>query len=190
MAARAGITRSDVVATALAMLDEGSRPSDVGLGAVARRLGIRPQSLYAHVDGADGLERAIAAAGLEALGEVVATAAIGVAGPDAAEAIVRAHLAFAEARPSVYAAAIHPPGDDAVLAEAIARAGRPLEVVLASLGMDESERVHWTRLFLSSVYGYAVLRRDGRFALPIDITDRRELLVAMLRRQLPVGAVA
>ena len=38
----------------------------VALRPVAERLGVRVQSLYAHVDGADGLRRALALRGLDA----------------------------------------------------------------------------------------------------------------------------
>lgn len=187
MAARAGVTRHDVVAEAVAMLDAGTHPRDVRLGAVARKLGIRTQSLYAHVDGADGLRRALAVAGLEALEAVVAPAAIGCSGHEGVEAIVRAHLGFAMGRPGLYLAAIHPPGTDEGLLDAIDAVAAPLEIVLTTLGLDEAEQVHWTRLFLASVSGFVQLRRDGQLTLPVDADDTAERLINMLVDQLPVA---
>ena len=186
MAARAGLTRTDVVAEAVAMLDEGTRLGDVSLGALARRLGIRPQSLYAHVDGTEGLARAVAVAGLDQLGATVTEAAIGTGGVDAVTAIVRAHLAFARRRPALYEAAIHPPGDDPELLRAVEAAGSPLELVLTSMGVGPADRVHWTRLFLASVHGFTVLHRSGRFTLPVDVADSEERLVGMLTSALVV----
>ena len=101
MAARVGLARGDVVSAAVALLDEGGTPDDVTLGAVARRLGIRTQSIYAHVDGADGLRRAMALAGLGELREGVTDAAVGVSGRLAVESIVHAHLAVAIGRPGL-----------------------------------------------------------------------------------------
>jgi AcrR family transcriptional regulator len=187
MAARAGVTRDDVVAEAVAMLDAGTDPRDVRLGAIARSLGIRSQSLYAHVDGSDGLRRALAVAGLEALEAVVAPAAIGCSGPNGVESIVRAHLGFAMQRPGLYLAAIHPPGNDELLLDAIRAVSAPLEIVLTSLGVDEAEQVHWTRLFLAAVSGFVMLRRDGQLTLPVDADDTAERLVNMLVDQLPVA---
>ena len=60
MAARRGVTTDQVVAAALAVLDEAGRVTDVRPAAVAKRLGIRSQSLYAHVDGGAGLRRLLA----------------------------------------------------------------------------------------------------------------------------------
>lgn len=186
MAARAGVTRADVIAAAVQMIDDSPRLDDLSLGAVARRLGIKPQSLYAHVAGAEGLRRAVAVAALEALASDVTAAGIGVSGVDAVTAIVRAHLRFARNRPALYEAAIYPPGNDPDLLAAGAAVSAPLEIVLTSMGMDGDGVVHWTRLFLSSVYGYVALQRGGNFTLPVDTATTEERLVAMLAGQLTV----
>lgn len=180
MAARAGLTREDVVGAAVSMLDAGTPLAEISLGALARRLGIKPQSLYAHVDGTDGLARAVAAAGLAALADKVTAAGIGSTGPDAIIEIVRAHLRFAAARPGLYEAALHPPSGDPELERAIAAVGAPLEQVLAGMGVPPTDRVHWTRLFLSLVYGYVVLHAAGRFTLPVDTAETESRLVEML----------
>jgi AcrR family transcriptional regulator len=187
MAARVGLDRDDVIASAVAMLDEGGRPSAVTLGGLARRLGIRTQSLYAHVDGAEGLQRALALVGLRALREAVVDAAVGVSGRAAVEEIVHAHLAVAIGRPGLYAAAIHPPGDDEELRRAVAGVQAPLDRVLGDLGIHGDDRAHWTRLFLSAVTGYARLRADGKFALAADPDDTAVRLVRMLIAALPVA---
>jgi len=184
MAARAGLTRRDVVDAAVSLLDEGVALGDVSLGAVARRLGIRPQSLYAHVDGVDGLRRAVATVGLELLAPEVVEASIGRVGVEAVDAIVRVHLEFAKRRPGFYEAMLQPPGDDRQLAGAMRSVAAPLEIVLSSLAMVESDRVHWTRLFLSTVYGYVSLQHAGRFSLPVEIRPTEDRLVRMLTTQL------
>lgn len=184
MAARVGHTRDDVVAAAIALLDESQSLESVSLGAVARQLGIKPQSLYAHVDGLDGLRRAIAAAGLGPLSDAVTLACIGVTGEDAVRAIIRVHLDFARRHPALYEAVIEPPRGDTDLELAITTAGAPLEIVLETLGLDLDERVHWTRLFLAAVYGYATLNQAGRFALPTPTAETEDHLVTMLVAQL------
>lgn len=171
------------------MIDDGRRVGDLSLGELARRLGIRPQSLYAHVDGAEGLGRAIAASALHALARDVTAASIGASGHDAAAAIVRAHLAFARDRPGLYEAALHPPGDDVELQAAVDAAGAPLTRVLDTLGLSGEAQVHWTRVLLASVYGFAVLHHTGRFSLPVDTLTSQEHLVAMLLGQLTAESV-
>lgn len=179
MAARVGITRDAVIDVALAVLAEEG-PDGMTLGAVARRLGIRTQSLYAHVDGADGLRRAVAIHGLRRLTAKVTAATIGVDGVDALRAIVAAHLSAATDEPDLYDLSIHPPGDDPELADALLAANEPLTLVCDRLGFAADDRVHWTRLMLSSVAGYSRLRSTGRFTLPADDTETARRLLDML----------
>ncbi|MEM7141843.1 MAG: WHG domain-containing protein [Actinomycetota bacterium] len=187
MAARVGIQRDDVLAVAVELLDEVGEDA-LSLGAVARRLGIRTQSLYAHVDGADGLRRVLAVHGLERLRDETTAAALGVDGVEAVAGVIRAHLAVASASPALYDVAIHPPGTDPELVAAVAAAGTPLQAVLAGCGLDGDDVTHWTRLMLSSVAGYARLRARGRFALPVDDDETEDRLVSMLVAALPARA--
>ena len=185
MAARLGIAREDVVDAALAVVAQDGADL-LTMGRVARRLGIRTQSVYAHVDGIDGLRRAVAVHGLERLREATTAAALGTAGADAVGRIIRAHLAFALEEPELYDLSIHPPGDDPDLAVAVAGAGAPLTAVLGSCGVGADDAVHWTRLLLATVGGFARLRATGRFALPVDDEETSERVVAMLIAALPV----
>ena len=142
MAAPVGLDPEQVVAAALEVLDERGRLDAVSLREVAGRLGVRTQSLYAHVDGADGLRHALALAGLDALTDVLTAAAIGRSGGDAVAAIVHAYYRFAVDRPGLYDATLQPPGDDEELGRAIAGVTRPLNLVFASYGLDERAAVH------------------------------------------------
>lgn len=142
VAAPVGLDREDVVDAALAVLEEVGRVDGVALREVAARLGVRTQSLYAHVDGAEDLRRALALRGLDALAERLTTAAIGRAGADAIEAIVRAYLAFAQEHPGLFEAAQRPPGDDVEPGEAMGVVMQPLNLVFESYGLDAEAAVH------------------------------------------------
>lgn len=184
MAARRGVTSEQVAEAALGVLDEFERVDAVRPGAVADRLGIRSQSLYAHVDGIAGLRRLLALQTLNQVAEVVTTAAVGRSGREAVEAIARAHLAFALAHPGRSEAALHPPGDDPDLIAAVERAGRPLQTVLASLGLDDDQRVHWVRLQLSLTMGFSALVRDGRLTLAPDPATTVDHVIGTLLNRL------
>ncbi len=184
MAARLGVSATQVEAAAVAELDLTERPDDVSLGAVARRLGIRTQSLYAHVDGSAGLRRLLALHSLDELAEVVSASAVGRDGVEAVEAIVEAQLRYASRHPGRYLASIHPPGDDAELGAAVDRVRGPLDLVLGRAGLDPDARVHWTRLALSTITGFVILRAAGSFTLVADVDDTAAQLVAMLVREL------
>ena len=81
MAARRGVTRDRVVHAALEVLDEVGDIDGVRPSMVAARLGIRSQSLYAHVDGVNGLRRLLALQSLADLADTVTGAAVGRSGP-------------------------------------------------------------------------------------------------------------
>ena len=66
MGARAGLDRAQVIETAAVIADE-SGADGLTLAALAARLGVRSQSLYAHVDGLDGLRRDLAVHGQQEL---------------------------------------------------------------------------------------------------------------------------
>ena len=95
MAARLGISKADVIDTAFELLEETQNVQAVTMTAVAARLGIRVQSLYAHVDGTQGLQREIALRSLQKLAQRLNQAAIGVAGIDAVRSVLKAQFDFA-----------------------------------------------------------------------------------------------
>ncbi len=187
MAAPVGLTPTAVVDAAVDELEAQGRIDAVGLRPVADRLGVRVQSLYAHVDGADGLRRALALRGLDALADRLTEAAIGRAGPDAVGAIVRAYLDFAAEHPGLYDATLRPPGDDPEIGVAMAAVTRPLDLVLASFGFDETDVIHWYRIIFSTVHGFSVLRRDGNLTLDADPDETAARIEAMFARELDLA---
>lgn len=190
MAAPVGLDRAQVVDAAVAVLEEQGRLDGVALRAVAARLGVRSQSLYAHVDGLDGLRRALALRGLEALTDRLTAAAIGRAGGDAVGAIVRAYYGFALAHPGLYDASLRPPGDDETMGEAMAAVTRPLNLVFHSYGLDEDVAVHWYRIVFASVHGFAALQRDGLLTMPGDPEQSLDRMIAAFVNQIELDASA
>jgi AcrR family transcriptional regulator len=113
VARKAGVSQGDVVEAAARIADAHGSDA-VTLASVAAALGIRSPSLYAHVDGLDGLRRRLALHAAAAMAEALGTAAAGRLGLDALEAIAHAYRAFARQHPGRYAAAQRavPPGQD------------------------------------------------------------------------------
>ncbi len=179
MAARLGLDRQQVIDAAVELLDERGSLDGLVLADLAGRLGIRTQSLYAHVDGADGLRRDLAVRGLGALADRLSAAAMGRAGRDALESILRAWLAFADECPGLYRATLRPPGDDGALTAAITATTRPLRLVLRSYGLSEREVTHWYRIMFAAVYGFASLRADGMFTMPADPDETLGTMIEM-----------
>jgi AcrR family transcriptional regulator len=186
MARRMGLTRTDVVGAARAIADAEGLDA-VTLAAVAGRLGIRSPSLYAHVDGLEGLRRELALAAAAAMAEAFRAAVFGRSGLESLAALALAYREFARRHPGLYAAAQRAvkPGEDDELYEALAEVVRPVFSSLAEVGADAADQVHLTRVFRSALHGFVVLEQAGGFGMPesIDESFRRmvDVLIAAVR---------
>jgi AcrR family transcriptional regulator len=177
---RMGLDAGRVVDAAARIADAEGLPA-VTLARVAGDLGVRAPSLYNHIDGREGLLRAIALRGVRELGAALRDAAVGRSGPDALAAAARAYRAYALAHPGRYAATVGAPtSDDPVYQAAVQDT---LEVVLAVLrgwALAGEDVVHAARAFRSAVHGFVVIEAAGGFGIPVDLDASFERLVATL----------
>jgi AcrR family transcriptional regulator len=100
---RAGLTSVDVVASAAELADETGFAS-VTMGLLASRLGVRPPSLYKHVDSLADLQHRLATLAMTEFGEAIGDAVQGQAGLNALTAMLTAARAYVTAHPGRYAA--------------------------------------------------------------------------------------
>lgn len=167
----ARLTRERVVDVAASLVDEQGLDA-VSLSAVAGRLSVRTPSLYHHVQGLDGLKRALRTRGLQRLSDALRDAASGRAERDALEALAHAYLAFARAHPGLYAATLTAVGahDDGSAHAASDRILATTFAVLRGYGLDGEDAVHAARFVRSALHGFAALEAAGGFELPSDPT--------------------
>src|SRR5205085_6666242 len=111
MARKVGLAVEHVVDAAVAVADAEGLEA-VTLARVASALGVRPPSLYSHVDGVAGLRRAVSLRAAAALGHALADAAEGRDGPDGLRALAHAYRAFALTHPGLYASLLPTPTAD------------------------------------------------------------------------------
>lgn len=178
MPARAGLDRAAVVRAA-AVLADAEGYEAVTLARLAVELGVRPPSLYNHVDGLDGLRRELTLCGLRELGRQLSRATVGKAGDAALAALADAYRSFAHERAGLYLATLRAPdpgdtelqavGDD-VLAVLLA--------VLAGFGLHDADALHATRGLRSLLHGFVALEAGGGFGLPLDLDESYARLVA------------
>ncbi len=138
MSGGVGLDRSTVVETAASLMDEQG-PEAFTLARLAARLGIRSQSIYAHVDGLDNLRRELALLSLGELSLRLGRSAMGRTGRDGLHALAHTHASFAMQRPGLYACSLRSPDGDEELAQAIEDVTDPWHSVLASFGLRPSE---------------------------------------------------
>lgn len=176
---RRGLDAEQVLDAALVLADEGLER--VTLAGVAAMLGVRPPSLYNHVESRAALLRAIKLRALADLGEAIATASAGLAGEDALMATAGAYRAYALAHPGSYEALVSAPDpNDAELRAAAQRLFDLLAAILRGWNLRDERAVDAIRLVRSALHGFVSLERSGAFALPRAADDSFSALVETL----------
>ncbi|MFD1860237.1 TetR/AcrR family transcriptional regulator [Aeromicrobium camelliae] len=167
--ARLGLTASAVHDAAVDLADADGLDA-VTISAVARRLGIRPASMYAHVRNIGALLDDLHRRGLAELGRLIADAVAGRSGWDALEGFATAHRRFAEGHPGLWQAVQRPASAEiAASPEAGQVAGLAL-AVLRGYGLTDDAAIHATRFVGSTVNGFVTLTEAGSFGhRPVDL---------------------
>ena len=175
---RAGLTADEVVRAAAEIADETSF-ANLTLGLVAERLGVRPPSLYKHVDGLADLQHRVAILAMTELGEITRDAAAGLAGRDALAAVAHALRGYVTAHPGRYTATIGAgfTGPDDPLLVASTRLIDSIAAVLRGYGVGEAEVVHAIRTIRCTLHGFAALQAASGFQLSGDLDVSFEALI-------------
>jgi AcrR family transcriptional regulator len=185
-----GLDASAVVAAAGRIADAEGLDA-ASLARVAAEVGVRPPSLYNHVDGHAGLLRLLA---LESVGELAATitdAAVGRSREDAIRAVAVAYRAYAVEHPGRYATTVRAPAPGDAEAEAVAASAvSPLVAILAGWGIEGDEAVHLVRVLRSALHGFVTIETAGGFGLPLELDRSFELLVDSLVAAIAAAAPA
>jgi AcrR family transcriptional regulator len=161
---RAGLTSDDVVIAAAGLIDEIGY-QELTMGLLAQRLGVRPPSLYKHVDGLADLQHRIATLAMTELGEAVREAMQGRAGIDALQALLTATRAYVTAHPGRYTATVGAEftGPDDPLLTASARVLASIAAVLRGYGVGDDEMDHAIRTIRCTIHGFAALQASSGF---------------------------
>jgi AcrR family transcriptional regulator len=176
---RQGLDRRRVVDAAEELGADGL--DGVTFARLAAQLGVRPPSLYNHVENRAALIREIALRGVAGLGEALAAAAAGLAGADALRATGRAFRAYAHAHPARYEASIGAPapGDEEHQAAAD-RVVAGIAAMLRAWRLEGDDAIDAIRTVRSALHGFVALERAGGFALARDVDASFERLLDVL----------
>ncbi|HVR33466.1 MAG TPA: WHG domain-containing protein [Acidimicrobiia bacterium] len=181
--ARAGLN-TEVVARAAADLLNREGNAALSLARVAAELGVQSPSLYNHVDGLDGLERAVALVGVDELAEVCRGAVMGLSGRDALGALAAAYRGFARRQPGVYGLTQVARPDDPEFGQKAARVLEPVVAVLAGFGLEGDDLIHAARTLRAALHGFALLETRHGFGLAVDIDASFHWMIETLERGL------
>lgn len=151
---------------------------EVTLANLAKKLMIRPPSLYNHFDGLPGLRKQLAIYGIERINEELANAAIGVSGTEAVIAISKAYVNFARKHPGIYEATLFAPDPED---EDVQRAGTKLVDltvrVLKAFHLEGDYALHAVRGLRSILHGFSSLEQRRGFKLSLDLDESLEIVI-------------
>ena len=163
---------------AAARLADADGLDHLSLTRVAAVLGVRPPTLFKHVDGLPDLHRRLQLRGLREMASLAARAAVGLAGDDAVTAIADTLRAFAHEHPGVYAASL--PATRAEFPELDAAAADFVAIFFDAMreyGFEDDENVHAVRGLFSALHGFIMLERASTFGMAISVDDSYHWLV-------------
>ncbi len=183
---RAGVTADAVLDAASAIVDADGLAA-LTLARIADRLGIRPPSLYKHVDGLDAVHRGLALRGLREATARVQRATVGKARDEALFAFAHAYWQFARERPGLYAASVRAakPGENDLAAAGETLIGVVL-AVLAGYDIKGDDALHATRGLRAVIHGFVSLDAMGAFRLRLDLDESFHRLLGAFAKDLTI----
>jgi AcrR family transcriptional regulator len=177
MSPRIGLDLQTILQAATEIADQEGVEA-VTLATLAKKLTIRPPSLYNHIEGLTGLRKKLAIHGIEELYSKLAQAAIGRSKDDAVHAIADGYVAFARSHPGLYEFTLSAP--DPIDTEIQLAAKKIVDLtiqVLNGYGLEEDAALHAVRGIRSILHGFSSLEQKGGFGLPLDLDTSLHLLI-------------
>ncbi|MGQ4513977.1 WHG domain-containing protein [Streptomyces sp. DW26H14] len=161
--ARTGITLERLTRTAAELADEDGF-ANLTVSAVARRLGVKDPSLYAHIRNARDLKARVALLALEEMADSAAAALAGRAGKDALVAFANAYRDYATTYPGRYAAAQFELDTQTAAGSAAPRHAEMTRAILRGYDLPEPDQTDAVRFLHSAFHGYVSLETAGGFS--------------------------
>ncbi|RLP77991.1 TetR/AcrR family transcriptional regulator [Mycetocola tolaasinivorans] len=162
MAATVGLTLDHVTAVAADLADRAGFDR-VTVSALARELGVKPASLYAHVRGLDALREIIGTRAHTVLADSLEARLSGLTALPALSVLAEVMRAFAHEHPGLWQASrATSTGDDYVAAAR--RVSSEVAEVCRGYGVPEPEITHAVRIVGSSLGGFIGLDDAGGFS--------------------------
>jgi AcrR family transcriptional regulator len=151
---------------------------EVTLANLAKKLSIRPPSLYNHFDGLPGLRKELAIYGIHKLYDEMALSAIGVSREEAVLSISKAYITFARKHPGIYEATLLAPDPED---EDVQRAGAKIVElavrVLQAYHLEGDIALHAVRGLRSILHGFSSLEQRGGFKLSLDLDESLQIII-------------
>lgn len=181
MGRKAGLTRDEVIDAAVELADEVGL-EQLTLAELAARLGIRPPSLYNHIDGVEGLRRDLALRGARAIAAAIEPLRSSQHADDSLRAVCSSYRTFSLEHPGLYAATTDVENlvADAEVWSAITVIIDQLGSTLTEMGIPSEKHITVIRAIRSTLHGFVTLEQAGGFGELEEIDESFELMIDFL----------
>jgi AcrR family transcriptional regulator len=174
---KVGLELTEILEAAAELADQFG-VQEVTLANLAKKLGIRPPSLYNHFDGLGGLRKKMAINGIDRLYGILAQAAIGVAGDEAVMSISKAYVNFARKHPGIYEATLMAPDmEDEDVQLAGTKIVELTVKVLDAYKLEGDTVLHAVRGLRSILHGFSSLEKSGGFKMALDLDESFKMII-------------
>jgi AcrR family transcriptional regulator len=177
------------IISAAAELIEEKGFDKVTLSNIAERLGVKPPSLYNHLNGLSDVSDGLSRLGIYKMDEVIRNAAVGKNKDEALMAMALAFRQFALQNPELYKAILkYPRYTDGEIHETGQGIARVIYQVLREYHLSEEQLIHYSRAFRSALHGFVSLEEANFFTKNIDLNESYRFLVVTLITSLQKAA--
>lgn len=158
-----GLTKETVLDAAEALVEQVGADR-LTTGMLAEKLGIKPASLYNHMDSTDSLRAALAERAIRALSKELSAAVNGRSREDAFFSLANAYRAFAHRSPGMYHLILRVPmsGNDEVTT-ALPEIVHPVLRLFHDFDLSDTERTHFQRVLRTVMHGFSTQELCGFF---------------------------
>lgn len=146
----------------------------LGISSVARALGIRPASMYNHIESGEALMRAVSDEGNRRILEALKSAVHGVVEPrEQLRRLAHGARDWALGNAGLYRvmARVEPDGSDANIPAGARELLGLFDRPLGELGVAQDQRVHGIRTLRASIHGFVLLETSGQFQFSDDVQE-------------------
>ena len=183
-----GLTSEEITKAASQMIAEVGY-ANFSLRDLAARLGVRPSSLYNHVNGIGEINVAVAVDASLQMNRRLEEATKDLPPEEAFLKGLAEYRAFASENPELYKALFRMPerkNDEELLRRATLYAVRTLRLISLEFGLNEDSMIHFMRCLRSTLHGFVTLTAEGfllRGGVPRDesFTVLSQMLLNLLK---------
>ena len=178
---RQGLSRDGVLQAAIALIEEQGA-ARFSMGELARRLQVKPASLYNHVESLDQLLALVGEEAFHRLAQMEKRSIDGKRGLVALFALAQAYRIFAREHDQLYRVIMaFPKWDNPALEQEAGEIVVPILRVLSDYGLSKEQQFHWQRVLRAQMAGFAFHEQAGGFShFPVDPDESFRLAVQCL----------